>query len=295
MITIFCFFLLSLLAVRSLILAFSEAKPWYYRILDILMLICFAIFAEAIFLFSRYRFPEGLTAKIALFVIAAIPVMLSIDFRLRRRFSPNAILFILKAIFTLGLLAVSLLAVMSAGFLYFLEDQPVLKVVMTGQEQTQLVEWQPPNDTRHKENLTAYEVLFQTPQGAPVAQLFVYGDQVAVKAKIIRFQPTLNLIGLHNLCRIDYVHNGYTTAKRFNYYPHQAQEIRTVNSALSRFQDSFWQFWERIYYQQEQNAWIKSATLESTYFPLVDPKGKPFHGAFYLTINPGGLSSVSLP
>ena len=116
-----------------------------------------------------------------------------------------------------------------------------------------------------------------------------------MKAKALRFRPVLNLIGLHNLFRIEYVYNGYTTAERFNQYPHQAHEIPAPHPILSSMQKRFWGFWDEAFYQQNDPWWIKSATLESSYFPLVNPDGTPFHGSYYLTVNPGGLSSIPLP
>ena len=54
-------------------------------------------------------------------------------------------------------------------------------------------------------------------------------------------------------------------------------------------------FVERQYCADQTNWWIKSATLESGYFPLTYANGAPFRGAYYLTVTPGGLSSVPLP
>ena len=141
----------------------------------------------------------------------------------------------------------------------------------------------------------AYEVQFETPDGKPVAQLFVYGDQVAVKARVIRFRPVLNAMGVRNLCRLEYAHNGYSTAERFNQLPHRAQVIAAVDPRLETVQAWFWKQWEGIYYQEEENWWVKTATLESGYFPLTYANGAPFRGAYYLTVTPGGLSSVPLP
>ena len=127
-----------------------------------------------------------------------------------------------------------------------------------------------------EQELIAYEVQFDTPDGQPVAQLFVYGDQVAVKARVIRFRPVLNAIGIQNLCRVEYAHNGYSTADRFNQFPHRAQVIHAADPRLEPVQAWFWGKWEGIYYQEQKSWWVKSATLESGYFPLKDANGSRF-------------------
>ena len=148
---------------------------------------------------------------------------------------------------------------MMSGFQYLTEDRPVMKVVLTGDQKQELVEWQPPNGTPRKETLTSYEVEFQTPDGAPVTELYVYGDQVAAKARVLRFKPILNAIGIHNLCRIEYIHNSYDSAQRFNQYPHKAWEIRTAHPLIEPYQEKFWNYWSKYYRQEDTNAWVKSA------------------------------------
>jgi hypothetical protein len=195
----------------------------------------------------------------------------------------------------LSVLIASTLAVMMSGFQYLTEDHPVLKVIMTGNQKSELLTWKPPNSELHKETLPAYEVLFQTPGGEPVDEIFAYGDQIGVKARILRFAPILNAIGIRNLCKIEYVHNGYETAERFNTYPHQAWAIHTSHPWIEPYQNQFWKYWENYYRQEEKNSWVKSATVESTYFPLVKSDGTAFQGAYFLTLTSGGLSAIPLP
>ncbi len=48
-------------------------------------------------------------------------------------------------------------------------------------------------------------------------------------------------------------------------------------------------YWER---RSGDGAWaVRSATIESTYFPLVDPDGKPLSHTYRLVLTPGGLTS----
>ncbi|HSE39253.1 MAG TPA: hypothetical protein VLH08_00690 [Acidobacteriota bacterium] len=213
----------------------------------------------------------------------------------RRTYIPHAGLFLLKLLVVLIILIAALLSVMLSGFQSLTEDRPVLKIVMTGNEKQEFVEWQPPNSTPRKENLTSYEVQFTTADGKPVTDLYIYGDQVAAKARILRFKPILNAIGIPNVCKIEYVHNSYSTAERFNTYPHKAWEIRTSHPWVEPHQEKFWNYWGKYYRQETTDAWVKSATLESTYFPLIRPDGSSFKGAYFLTVTSGGLSSVPLP
>src|SRR4030095_16456030 len=171
-------------------------------------------------------------------------------------------------VLVLLLFCASLIALMISGFLFLSEDHPVLRVTMTGGGRQEIVEWKPPDGAFQKQELRAHEVQFETPDGRPVAQLFVYGDQVAVKARVIRFRPVLNAMGIRNLCRPEYAHNGYSTAERFNQFPHRAQVIAAVDPRLEPVQAWLWKQWEGIYYQDKENLWVKTATLESGYFPL---------------------------
>ena len=177
-------------------------------------------------------------------------------------------------------------------FFYVTEDRPVLKITMTGNFRGERVEWKPPSELLQQEELNAYEVILDTPEGKRIETLYVYGDQVAVKAKVLRFRPILNVLGFTNLCQIQYVYNGYSTAERFNHYPHRAQEISVHTPVIANFQKRFWNFWEEFYYLRRRSSLVKSATLESTYFPLVEETGRPFQGSYFLTVTTGGLSSI---
>ena len=204
-------------------------------------------------------------------------------------------MFLLKMIGVLLIFCAGMVAIMTTGFVNLTEDQPILKVTMTGRFQVVPVEWKPPDGNMRKENLKAYEVVLARPDNHMISRLHIYGDQVAVKARLLRFRPILNVIGIHNLCKIDYVHNGYTTATRFNNYPHHAEEITVAHRLIAPLQDPFWDYWENFYTGKSTSPLVKSATAESNYFPLVYANGAPFHGSYFLTVTPGGLSSVPLP
>ena len=290
-----CFCLLVILALRSFVLMIAEAKPLVVRLLDFLLAVIFGASALFLLLFLRLRFPNNPLQLAVILVVLALPAVLTTARRLRRPYSPRPVFFLSKTVFALLLLGAALITLMVSGFQFLTEDQPVLKITMPGRGRPEIVAWQPPDGAHQERELMAYEVQFETPDGKPVAQLFVYGDQVAVKARVIRFRPVLNAMGVQNLCRLEYAHNGYTTPERFNQLPHRAQVIAVMDPRLEPVQAWFWKQWEAIYYQDETNWWVKSATLESGYFPLTYANGAPFRGAYYLTVTPGGLSSVPLP
>lgn len=292
MIAIVCFVLFAVLTTRSLILMVFERKPWSGRILDFLLMMFFGCCASALWVCANI----GINMQLLIaFAALSIPIDTALVIRLRKPHRNRPALMILKFLFVALLIFMSYVVVMMTGFLRLTQDQPVLKIRMTGNRQTEFVEWKQPEGTLQKQELPTYEVLLETPESKPISRLFVYGDQVAVKAKVIRFRPTLILLGFPNLCRIEYVYNGYTTAERFNKYPHRAQKIALSNATLEPLQDSFWSFWEKNYLQTEESRWIKSATLESNYFPLIHPDSRPFEGAYFLTITAGGLSATPLP
>lgn len=296
MIGLICFLFFAILAIRSLILAVSERKPAMIRVLDLLFTLVFAAAAVALLVFTGLKFSAASMVKITLiFAALTVPTLLLLMFRVRRPYRRRPTMFLLKMIGVLLIFCVGMLAVMMTGFLNLTEDQPILKVTMTGKYQEVPVEWKPPSGSLRRENLKAYEVVLARPDNHIVSRIHIYGDQVAVKARLLRFQPILNAIGIQNLYKIDYVHNGYTTAQRFNKYPHHAQEITSAHPLIAPLQDPFWNYWENFYRGRSKTPLVKSATMESNYFPLVYANGSPFRGSYFLTITPGGLSSVPLP
>lgn len=296
MIGAICTMSLGMLGIRSLVLLFFERnRPALIRILDLLLALFFLAASALAFLFVGV---DTKSDPLSFFLAILIPgafITLALVLRIRRPYLQRPRLLALKVIGVLLLLIATMAVVMVSGFRLLTEDTPLYRITMTGIVHQETVEWKAPEGVLRKENLPAYEVRFDTPEGNLVAVRSVYGDQVAVKAKVLRLKPLLNTIGIRNLCRIDYIYNGYTTADRHNVYPHRAQEIETSHPWLQPFQSRFWDYWENSYFLRSSDPWVKSATLESSYFPLVNPDGTPFRGSYFLTITPGGLSSVPLP
>lgn len=193
-------------------------------------------------------------------------------------------------------LAVGAMAtLMGAGFLALTVDRPVLLVEVTGETATQSVRWAPPDQPLRQETLRTHRVVFRNPDGVPVAEAWLYGDEVAVKGRVLRIAPILSAAGVPNLFELTFAHNGYSTAARHAAFPHAAVPLPpsgplTVHRWWRPVQRRLLEAWERL--SGDDRPWaIRSATLESTYFPLVDGAGRPIRHTYRLVLTPGGLSS----
>jgi len=187
------------------------------------------------------------------------------------------------------------LTLMGAGFLALTVDRPVLLVDVTGETATKTVRWAPPDQAPREQALRTHRVIFRSPDGAPVAEAWVYGDEVAVKGRVLRVAPLLSAAGLPNLFELTFAHNGYRTAERHGTYPHVAVPLPPMGPLAAHpwwrpIQARLLRDWERI--STEGRAWaIRSLTVESTYFPLVASDGTPIRHTYRLVLTPGGLSA----
>jgi len=272
--------LAALLAVRSFCLGLFEKKNTAKRASD--FLIC-ALFSTASFLLycSGRKFIETVgfekTSFAMLFLLTAAigtPLLIRLSRKGRSRFYAWA-----KTIF-LFLFAISAMILFTfASFHRFSQDKPILRVVMTGQTQFDLAA-----NKRH-------EVILEWADGSKKERFFLLGDLVAVRAKVIRLSPWLNFLGCDNLFQIDAVYGSYRSMEDLNTKP--INGFRIASSSPTRFFPRWvWAKWENLFLQEQNCAWIKSATLESNYFPLVSRKGKPFCGSYLLSVNTGGLSAL---
>jgi hypothetical protein len=194
----------------------------------------------------------------------------------------------------LVLVGVAGATLLTAGFVSLTEDQPVLLVDITGETGSREVHWTPPDGTPQVQSLTTHHVVFREPGGSLVAEAWVYGDEVAVKGRVLRLSPVLNAAGLPNLFELLFAHNGWATAERHNALPHVGVLLPrvgplSVHPLWRPLQVRLLAYWER---RGGDGAWaVRSATIESTYFPLVDPDGKPLSHTYRLVLTPGGLTS----
>jgi hypothetical protein len=166
---------------------------------------------------------------------------------------------------------------------------------VTGETSAQLVHWAPPDLPAREEALVTHRVIFRTPEGDPVAEAWVYGDEVAVKGRVLRLSPWLNALGCPNLFELSFAHNGYTTAERHNTYPHEAVPLPplgplAVHPWWRPLERRLLDGWERGF--PEGSGWaVKAVATESTYFPLVDADGQPTKGLHRVVLTPGGLTA----
>ncbi len=188
----------------------------------------------------------------------------------------------------------SVITYLYSSLFHWSSDKAVLKITLTGKTQSRSIEWKTPRHPLTQAELTCYEVVISTLENKPLCQAYVYGDFCAVRCKIIRLHPFLNQLGLSNLYHIDAVYNGYRTAEDYSRFPVEAIPLSPLTSPLGVFERFFWRQWNKNFNNYYTSKWMKSATLESNYFPLTESSLKPYCGSFLLTITPGGLSSIPL-
>lgn len=209
-----------------------------------------------------------------------------------------------RATLLLTILLFAALTLMRSGFLALTTDRPILRIDVTGETRPQTVRWAAPDQPMQEQSLTAHHIVLRSPDsaGAAVAEAWLYGDQVAIKGRVLRLSPLLNVAGIANLFELQFMHNGYFTAERHNAYPHHAQALApmgplAVHPRWRPLRDRLYARWEKQSQpsKSEPNSdsrWaIRAATTESTYFPLVDDKGQPIHHTYELVLTPGGLTA----
>ena len=212
-----------------------------------------------------------------------------------RRRAPHPTAALAQLCLALLLLLGAALTLMGAGFLALTVDRPVLLVEVTGETAVETVRWAPPNQPLREQALRTHRVLFRNPEGAAVAEAWLYGDEVAVKGRVLRLAPILSAAGLPNLFELGFAHNGYSSPERHGSYPHVAVPLPrsgplAVHPWWRPIQARLLSGWEWM--STEDKPWaIRSLTVESTYFPLVDRVGNPLRHTYHLVLTPGGLSA----
>lgn len=207
---------------------------------------------------------------------------------------PSLVSFLLRTVLVLLVLLLALVSVMRAGFLHLTTDRPVLLLELSGETRKQTVRWAAPDQPMQEVEMTAHHIRFRTPEGALFSEEWLYGDQVAVKGRSLRFHPFLNAAGVTNLFDLQFVHNGYFTAERHNTNPHQARPLMPIGSLsappkLLPLRDGLLHF---LAQRPDNSRWtVRAVTSESTYFPLVDSQGQPVKRTFELVLTPFGLTA----
>ena len=210
--------------------------------------------------------------------------------------TPRVSAALFQLVLLLSLLLVATLTLMRAGFLALTTDRPVLLVDVTGETAVQRVRWAAPDAPPREEELTTHHVVLRTPEGAAVSEVWLYGDQVAVKGRVLRLSPLLNAAGVPNLFELQFVHNGWLSAERHNTYPHVARALQPMGPLAVH---PWWRGLQRRLLARFEGGgegggsdWsVRAVTTESTYFPLATPDGRPVRQTYRLVLTPGGLSA----
>lgn len=285
------------LGLRALVLlAVDRGHGWFVALARLAAALCFlgvglAYAALAATLVPWSAPAVGLALATAALVLAGPLRRASAG---RRRRAPGALAALVLLALLVVLTSTAALTLMNAGFLMFREDRPALLVEVTGEVRAELVHWTAPNQSPRAEVLATHQVVFRTPEGAEVAQAWLYGDQVAVKGRVLRLSPLLNAAGVPNLFELQFAHNGYFTSQRHGTQPHLAVPLPpsgplAVHPWWRPLQARVLEAWEKR--SDADSRWaVRSVTSESTYYPLVDGAGKPIHQTFRLVLTPGGLS-----
>lgn len=274
----------------------ERPQPGVVAVFRLVGAACWIALAVLYALFSAHVLVWTTEAAVAAAIVTVLvlgPLMFPREPSRRRRPSPT--LAVSQVVGGLVLVLGAVVTLMGAGFLALTVDRPVLLVEVTGETGKQTVRWAPPDQSMREEILLTHRVVFRNPDGVSVAEAWLYGDEVGVKGRVLRLAPLLSAAGLPNLFELTFAHNGYRTAARHAAYPHVAVPLPpsgplAVHPWWRPVQRRLLGGWERV--SGEGRPWaIRSLTVESTYFPLVDSTGTPLRHTYRLVLTPGGLSA----
>ncbi len=155
--------------------------------------------------------------------------------------------------------------------------KPSLFLHITGNTQKEEVEWKFPNKHLEKKTLTGYEVEIDF-QGTKKTEVFL-GELIGIRYKKIELIPLLHLIGCNDPVEIQCIQSDYTSFEKIGSYP-----ITTIRleEAKKGFDYVHSLIWKNIFYKKCDFFWIRSASIKTEYFPLVDEKGIALKGSYDL-------------
>jgi hypothetical protein len=264
-----------LLAIRSYILAWQPKKSSTLRIADITL----GTFSLILFLLlpSQFHWQP--------FVIIAAIITISLYRRLAK--SPQENKFSFQSMIGWGCLyTIGAFAAISCTFFHLTEDKKIAKVIFTGDTQSEWVNWKNPQSNLEGAWLESYEVIVQDLRGKELSRQYIYGDLVGLRAEVLTIHWPFHLLGFSNLCHLETLYNGYRTSSRHNLLPHLAS---TLPFSIPVMQG----LWIKLYHREWKIPGVKSATLESTYLPLVTADLQPTQGSYWLVVGSSGLTSLS--
>lgn len=187
--------------------------------------------------------------------------------------------------FVIGIIALSLNAIDNLT-----GEKPILKIRLTGNQTFNEVTWKTPKSKWQRSTIPYYEVVLETMDGKELQRYCLSGELCAVRAKIFRFHPVLNALGIPTKYRLDLLYSGFRNAEKYAEYPVEAYSLSSLSSSWDSL---IFKYWESFFCREATAVWIKSAILQSNYFPLTDAQGEPLQQEYYLTLSPSGLSSMT--
>jgi hypothetical protein len=166
------------------------------------------------------------------------------------------------------------------------ESQVIGQVILKGHEQSIWTTWQ--NQAKNKTEsawISSYQVEIQDSKGKTLYDDYVLGDYVGIRAQMILIHWPFQLLGFSHLCRLELVHNGYSTAERHQFFPHMAKALPFSSKLVDKL-------WNKLFMDEWRIPGIQSTTLESSYLPLREAKLKPRSQIYDLIVGPTGLSTL---
>ncbi len=265
------------LAIRSLLLGVFEEKPRWLRWID------FSIF----FFFVLIVFTSTFQYDPVLMMASASLIGVTVVLRLFGFYSKTKKWTMLKGMAFSAFFMLCTVNLIFSGFQRLVEEKPVAKITLAGKKMKKWVEWKNPSQDCQANWVDTYEIVLERMDGKQIGTYYIYGDLVGVRARLIRFRPLLNFLGISNVCHLEAVYNGYTSMDNHNHLPH-------LGDALPFSARIFSALWKKLFYAQWKSSWIKEATLESNYFPLCNEKGRPLKRTYILNVSSGGLSAQAM-
>lgn len=178
----------------------------------------------------------------------------------------------------------SLMALLTTVF-QFHHEAVIGHVVLKGEEKSVWTTWKNPNQSSQESSwLPSYSVTVQDSKGRELFSNDVIGDYVAVRAQVIIANWPMKMLGFSHLYRLELVHNGYSTAKRHELFPHVAYPLPLPTKMFEKL-------WSKLYFNEWQIPGVKSSVLESTFLPLRNSKLTPSSASYDLVIGDTGLSA----
>jgi hypothetical protein len=169
-------------------------------------------------------------------------------------------------------------------------EKPILNVCLTGKTETREMQWKNPNGPLKHASIECHEVIFQQPDGEEIARFSICGDLIGIRAKILRFSPLLNAIGISNQYKWDAVYTGYRRAEDYQEFPVEAYSLTKKQSNV--FLRLLFKCWDALFFNRTHSFLFKSANLQSNYFPTVDESGNPIEADHTLSLSAAGISAT---